>query len=420
MSKPLRVGHVVSHPIHYFAPLYRELSSRPEIDLTVHFYSDAPLRAAHDAEFGRAISWDAPLVGGYTHRFAASAERAPARASSAGVQMDVVREVAGARYDAVWAHGYAHGTTWLALAAARARGARLLIRDEQTLLHERRGPRGAARAFMLRRLFGQARGLYIGEANRRFMLAHGMRAERMSAARYCIDNAWHREQAQRLEGRRAELRASFGIDDEAPVVLFAGKLVDKKQPLGLIEAFARVRAERACWLLMAGDGPQRAACEEMIARHRLTNVRLAGFLNQSEMPRAYASADLLVLPSKLHETWGLVVNEAMNYELPIVVTDRVGCAPDLVGAGENGMVVRHDSTRELAGAIETLVASAGMRRAYGARSREIVSAYSIEAAADGIVAACAAAVRAPAGEERSGAWKREGSARDKAPASRSS
>ena len=403
MNKPLRLAHLVSHPIHYFAPLYRELASRPEVDLTVHFYSDAPLRGAHDAQFAQPVAFDAPLLDGYRYRFAARASQTPARASSMRPQLDVVRAVARGGYDAVWAHGYAHATTWLALLAAHARGARLLLRDEQTLLHPRAWHRRIVRSTMLKQLYARSYGLYIGEENRRFLRAHGMRDERMFAARYCVDNAYFSARAAELAPRRAEIRASFGIDDDAPVVLFAGKLIDKKQPLRLIEAFASLRANLPCWLLLAGSGPQREACEALVSRLGVTNVRFAGFLDQTRLPEAYAAADVFVLPSKLHETWGLVVNEAMNFGLPVVVSDKVGCAADLVRPGENGAIVPHDDTRALADAIARLVSDGRLRRAYGARSEAIVRTYSIEAAADGIVEACTAQ------DARRMAWKREAS-----------
>jgi glycosyltransferase involved in cell wall biosynthesis len=318
-------------------------------------------------------------------------------------QFDVVREIARGGYDAVWAHGYAHATTWLALLAAHARGARLLLRDEQTLLHPRPRHRRIARSIMLRQLYARAYGLYIGEENRRFLRAHGMRDARMFASPYCVDNAYFSARAAELAPRRSEIRASFGIDDGAPVVLFAGKLIDKKQPLRLIEAFASVRGDQPCWLLLAGSGPQREASEALVARLGVPNVRFAGFLDQTHLPEAYAAADVLVLPSKLHETWGLVVNEAMNFALPVVVSDKVGCAADLVRPGENGAIVRHDDTRALADAIARFVADASLRRACGARGAEIVRAYSIEAAADGIVEACTAQ------DARRMAWKREAS-----------
>jgi glycosyltransferase involved in cell wall biosynthesis len=286
---------------------------------------------------------------------------------------------------------------------AHARGARLVIRDEQTLLHDRPWHRRFARSIALRQMFARSYGAYIGEENRRFMLAHGMREDRMFSATYCVDNAYFHRRAAELVPQRAQVRASFGIDNEAPVVLFAGKLIDKKQPLRAIEAFASVRSAQPCWMLVAGDGPLRDECMALVARLGVPNVRFAGFLNQGEMPRAYTAADVFMLPSKLHETWGLVVNEAMNFGLPIVVSDKVGCAADLVRSGENGIVVPHDSTQRLGDAIASLVRDAEQRRSFGARSRELVREYSIESAADGIVAACTAS------EERSPAWKREAS-----------
>ncbi len=395
---PLRVAHLVSHPIHYFAPLYRELANREDIDLTVYFYS---VGAFEDAEFGRRIEWDTPLLDGYRSRFCDSAMRTLAAPASIRPRADIAREVAAGDYDVVWAHGYAHATTWLTLAAARASGARVLIRDEQTLLHARPKLRSFAKAAGLRTLFSRASGLYIGEENRRFFRHYGMPEDRLHPARYCVDNAYFRAQAAALAPARTEIRSSFGIDDGAPVVLFTGKLIDKKQPLRLIEAFAHARAVTRAWLLIAGDGPLRRQCEAFAERLGVADrIVFAGFLNQSELPRAYAAADMFVLPSKLHETWGLVVNEAMNFGLPIVVSDRVGCAADLVRAGENGRIVPHDDTAKLADAIVRLALQPEMRRAFGERSAEIVSDYSIAAAADGIVAACAC------GEARRGAWKR--------------
>jgi glycosyltransferase involved in cell wall biosynthesis len=398
MSTPLRLAHLVSHPIQYLAPLYREIASRPEVDLTVYFYSDVTSREFHDSGFGRPVAWDTPLLDGYDARFLPSATRTGiAGPFIRRPNLDIVREIAAGGYDALWVHGYAHLTTWLAVAAARARGMRVLIRDEQTLLHGRAPHKRALKEIALRALYSQAHGLYIGEQNRAYFRHYGMPDERLHPARYCVDNAFFRAKAAELAPRRAEVRASFGIKGDAPVVLFAGKLIEKKQPLLLVEAFAQVRAAQPCSLLIAGDGPLRADAEARVARLGVPDVHFAGFLNQSELPAAYAAADVFVLPSQLHETWGLVVNEAMNFALPVVVSDKVGCGADLVEPGRNGFVVPHRDVSALAGAIARLVGDAGMRADFGARSRAMVERYSIEHAADGIVAACLGALgnRAP-------------------------
>ncbi len=405
-ARPPRVAHLVSHPIPYFAPLYRELASRPEIDLTVYFYSDATAREFADPGFGRSVAWDTPLFDGYRHRFMPSAARTDVSTRmTKRPNWDIVREIVSGRYDVLWVHGYAHMTTWLAVAAARVRGMRVMIRDEQTLLHTRPLVKRLLKSLALRALYSHTSALYIGEQNRRCFRRYGMPESRMFAAPYCVDNAYFQTQARALVARRDELRARFGIADDAPVVLFSGKLIEKKQPLLLIEAFARVRRTRRCALLIVGDGPLRAAAEEHVARLSVPDVHFAGFLNQNEISQAYAAADLFVLPSQLHETWGLVINEAMNFGLPVIVSDKVGCAADLVHEGQNGFVVPHNSVERLTAAIETLVADPAKRVQFGEESRRIISEYSIEAAADGIVTACVG------GEERRTAWKQEALAR---------
>jgi glycosyltransferase involved in cell wall biosynthesis len=401
-DRPRKVAHLVSHPIPYFAPLYREFASRPEIDLTVYFYSDASTRAYADAEFGRSVTWDTSLLDGYRSNFLPSAARTDLSTRVLKQpNWDIIREIASGRFDVLWVHGYAHATTWLAVAAARARGLRVLIRDEQTLLHGRAPHKRALKQAALRVLYSQASALYIGEQNRRYFAHYGMPEERMFPAPYCVDNRYFRGMAATLRSQRCEMRARFGINGDAPVVLFSGKLIEKKQPLMLIEAFARVRAGQSCWLLIAGGGPLRAAAEQLVARLGVPDVHFAGFLNQGEIPEAYAAADIFVLPSNLHETWGLVVNEAMNFALPVIVSDKVGCAEDLVRPGENGFVVAHESVTALSDAIARLVSDAPLRSAFGVEGLRMVDQYSIEACADGIVAACLA------GEGRRAAWKLE-------------
>lgn len=390
----VRVAHLVSHPVQYYAPLYRELAARGEIDLTVYFYSAATVREFYDPGFGRTVRWDTALLDGYRARFCPSAAQARVGAGwRRRPNWDIVREVAAGGYEVVWLHGYNHPTSLLAAAAARMAGATLLIRDDQTLLHPRPWWKRAAKTAVLRALFSQAIGLYVGAQNRRYLAHYGIPPHRLVAAPHCVDNRTFQARAAALRPQRRAVRAAFGVTDDAPVVLFSGKLIEKKQPLLLVEAYARVRRERPCWLLLAGDGAERAAIAELVERRRLSGVILAGFLNQSELPAAYAAADLLVLPSAWDETWGLVVNEALNFALPVVVSDKVGCAEDLVRPGWNGFVVRPGDVDALAQAIGVLVAEPAARTELGARGRGLVDAYSVERCADGIVEACRRARR---------------------------
>ena len=391
---PIRVAHLVSHPIQYFAPLYRELASRPEIDLTVYFYSDATLREFRDPEFGRMVTWDVPLVGGFRARILPSARRTePTAGLLKRPNADILREVARERYDVVWVNGYAHLTTWLAVVVARATGAQVLIRDEQTLLHGRPWHKRLSKNIALRLLYSQASGLYIGEENRRYFSYYGMPDERLFSSPYCVDNAFFARLSSELEPKKPQLQRAFGLAGDAPVILFVGKLIEKKQPLLLLDAFADVRREWPCALLLVGDGPLRPEIERRIADEEIQDVQITGFLGQTDLARAYAAADVFVLPSIRDETWGLVVNEALNFALPVVVSDKVGCAPDLVRQGENGYVVPAGDRRALAQAVSQLVADDQVRRRFGCAGWRRIQRYSVEACADGIVAACVTRAR---------------------------
>jgi glycosyltransferase involved in cell wall biosynthesis len=133
-----------------------------------------------------------------------------------------------------------------------------------------------------------------------------------------------------------------------------------------------------------------------VAAERIPDVVFAGFLDQTRVARAYACGDVFALVSSHDETWGLVVNEAMNFGLPIVVSNRVGSASDLVHDGDNGFVVPYDDLDALALALDRLVASKDLRTRFGAASREIVASLTYEVAAAGLLAG----VRAAVGEVR--------------------
>lgn len=390
--KPVRVAHLISHPIQYFAPLYRELSSRPEIDLTVYFYSDLSLREFDDAGFGARIRWDVPLTGGYKCEFLPSSRGARVDgALFSQPNWDLLRHIAKARYDVIWVHCYAHPNAWLARLIASACGSRFLIREEQTLIDSRPLYKRIAKQIVLRSLFKGSFALCIGEANRRYFAHYGLRQERIFSSHYCVDNEYFSSRASQLLPERDGLRKRFGIDTADPVILFCGKFIEKKQPMLLMEAFDKVRRQTPCWLLMVGTGPLLEATRRFVTECRTPGVIMPGFMNQTELPEAYAASDIFVLPSAFQETWGLVVNEAMNFSLPVIVSDRVGCGENLVHHGLNGFIFPHDNPDALAKCLTSLLSNASMRREFGARSASIVADYGVVACADGVVEGCLAA-----------------------------
>lgn len=184
--------------------------------------------------------------------------------------------------------------------------------------------------------------------------------------------------------RRPCLRQALGIPDHDIALLFCGKLIEQKDPLLIFEAIRRLPKTSSLHLVVAGSGPLRAEVEK--AGRALLGERFhpLGFLNQGEIGRAYAVADALVLPSR-SETWGLVVNEAMQFGLPAIVADGVGSHEDLVPDANTGRVFPSGDADGMARALRSLLQELpGARTRYMEACRACAARYSLAAAASGL------------------------------------
>jgi glycosyltransferase involved in cell wall biosynthesis len=382
----IRLAVLAASPVHYQAPLYRRLAADPRVDFTAIFASSSGVRPGK-LGYGEDVQFDAPVLDGYRSVFLRRADRNEVDGGSflRLRDLDVVTQVVRGRYDVLWLQGYYSLTHVAAALAQRLRGGALLIRDDQTLLHRRAGWKRALKQLLFRSLLSGAYGLEIGTENRGWLLHHGIRPERLSFVPYCSDLA-----PSRLD--REAARGMFGIaPDGGPVIASVARLVAKKQPQLLLEAFERVRGANRCTLLFVGTGPLEAELRRLVAERSIPDVVFAGFRNRSEIAHAYAAADVFALASGWDETWGVAVNEAAEAALPLVVTDMVGAARDLVEDGVNGYVVEARDSAALAARLELLVADPALRARLGAASRAIVARWSYDAAAAGVVAAAVAA-----------------------------
>jgi len=228
--------------------------------------------------------------------------------------------------------------------------------------------------------------LCTGTLNRRFYQALGFPEERLFTVPHAVDNGRFQSIADAISP--GEARIALGLPATGPIVLFVGKLIPWKQPDLLLHAFAATKAPDA-HLVYVGDGSMRADLEAA-ARRTKRSVHFLGFLNQTEVPLAYRAADVLVLPSS-GEPWGLVVNEAMNFGIPVIVSDRVGCAPDLVLPGVTGEVFPDGSVSSLSGALDRLLSDPLRRQRLGAAALELISHWGFPECAAGIRAALAGA-----------------------------
>ena len=378
-----RLAVFSTHPIQYQVPIWRALTKIPDLEVVVHYLSDTSVRGAVDADFGVAVAWDTPLLEGYPHEFVARAERVEVgRTLQLPGAAALLREGA---FDAVLVAGYAHAFEWQVLVAARRLGLATVMRGEfsDRAADRRSWYRRASRDLALRGVYSFVDAFgYVGADARSHLQRLGVADERMFFSPYCVDSTHFVSLAAHTD--RASARAALGLAPGDVAALFSGKLIERKGVDVLLAAARRlVTAGRRVRFLLVGDGPLRGDIEAAARQLPEGTVHLAGFVNQSALGPRFAAADMFVLPSR-HETWGLVVNEAMYFGLPVVVSDAVGCVRDLVLDGETGYVARNEDADAFAAAIDRLAADPVRARAMGERGRQRVTLYSVEASAAGL------------------------------------
>ncbi len=377
-----RVAILATHPVQYYVPWYRRLAEA--VDLEVLYCHRQTAEGQGRAGFGVPFDWDVPLFGGYRSRFLRNVASRPAVDRFGGCDTpEVARVVEAARFDAFILQGWATRSAWQAMRACRRSGTPILIRGDSQLYTRRPWPWRVLKLVLYRRFIPRFDGyLVVGARAREYLLHYGAQPERMFFAPHAVDNEFFASGAERFRAQRTELRRAWRLPPDATVFLFAGKLVRRKRPDDFLQAIAAASArDRGVWGLVAGDGPLRGELEGLASAGRWP-VRFSGFLNQTEIPRAYAAADALVIPSDARETWGLVVNEAMASGLPVVASDAIGCAPDLVRPGETGVTFRCGALGELRDALLGLAADPGRRAALGAGACRHVRRYSVAAATE--------------------------------------
>ena len=359
----LRLAYLVTHPIPYQAPLLRMVAAQPDIDFHAFFGTDFTTRPFVAGEFKQLIEWDGlpPLVG---------------------------------EDDALSALRAAHHAA--AILSAKKRGIKVLLRDEATPISAARSgaKRFAKRVFFETLKRGVDAYLAIGELNERYYVENGVDPARVFSVPYAVDNDRFAAQAAEAAKSRAAFKRDLGIAEGRPIVLFVAKLIERKRPKLLLEAFAKVRANPALRdpvLAFAGDGPQRAELEALAAALPPGAVKFLGFKRQNELPACYDLCDAFVLPSG-QEAWGLVVNEVMCAGKAVICSDMIGAAPDLCRPGENGAIFKTDDVDDLARALTEVLGDADRLAAYGTNSRAIVDRWSFREDVAGLRAALGALV----------------------------
>jgi glycosyltransferase involved in cell wall biosynthesis len=388
-----RVLAVCTHPVQYHAPILRRMASRPDLDLQVAYCTMSGAEAAHDPEFGATIKWDISLLDGY--RWIHVPNKGSGFDSFLGLRnpglWKLIRE---GQFDAVLCYvGYVRSTFWISLFAAKLARAAFLFGTDSTTLTSRNGHawKRIVKQVLWPLLFRLADQVMVpSSGGRELMRMLGLPDNRVTLTPYVVDNDWWSSESAGVD--RDAVRASWGASPGDRVILFCAKLQPWKRPLDVLRAFVEAKLPNAI-LVFAGEGALRSELEAEVAALGVpSRVRILGFVNQSQLPAVYTSADITVLPSE-YEPFAVVVNEAMCCGCPVIASDRVGASYDLVLDGRTGFVYPCGDTVALAGILKEVLADPNrlesLRQAALARMQSWSPAQNIATTIEAIQAAVA-------------------------------
>lgn len=372
-----RLAIITTHPIQYYAPLFKRLA---DVCLLKVFYTwgEQSLKK-YDPGFQQNIEWNIPLLEGYDFEFLQNSSSKPGTHHFNGIiNPQGVSRVTNFTPDAILVFGWANHSHLKIMRHFKGK-VPVWFRGDSTLLDNVSFIKNICRTIALKLIYRYVDiAFYVGSSNKKYFLKYGFKEQQLTFAPHSVEN--DRFDVDRSD-ESAELRKRLRVDVGDILILFAGKFEDKKDPFLLLTAFKALHI-KGVHLLFVGSGD----LEENLKANTSgsDNIHFLNFHNQRQMPGLYHACDLFCLPSKgPGETWGLAVNEAMAAGKAVLVSDKVGCAFDLVKPGVNGEIFKSGNSTDLLSKLDYLIKS-NQLRLLGENSKKIIGNWTLDDTVEGI------------------------------------
>jgi glycosyltransferase involved in cell wall biosynthesis len=352
--------------------LFKLLAEKNKIKIKVFYTWEQSKERVYDKKFGKEIKWDIPLLEGYDYTFVKNTAKNPGSGHFYGViNPTLISEIEEWNANAILVFGWNHQSHFKAMRHFKGK-IPVYFRGDSTLLDETIDLKISLRRIWLKLVYRYIDyAFYVGINNKKYYLKHGLKEKQLIFAPHAIDNKRFYDDDGQYAKKAMIWRKELGYSENDKVILFVGKFEPKKNPLLLIDAAKEIQKYK---FLFVGNGKLE---NEMKNRaDEFSNIQFLPFQNQSLMPVVYRLGSVFVLPSKgPGETWGLAVNEAMACGLPVLVSNKVGCAIDLVEYGKNGFIFKSDDIDDL---IEKLSLFENNYGEFGKKSKKIIKNWSFE------------------------------------------
>ncbi|MCR8560172.1 glycosyltransferase family 4 protein [Mucilaginibacter sp. BJC16-A38] len=377
----MKLAIITTHPIQYYAPVFKLLAKREKVAVKVFYTWGKGALNKFDPGFEKVIKWDIPLLEGYDYEWMANSSKNPGSHKFSGiVNPDLIDRINGWNADAILVFGWAYQAHLKAIRYFHGRRP-VFFRGDSTLLDEK----GYIRSFIKKTFLSWVyrhidHAFYVGSLNHAYFNSYGLADKQLSFAPHAVDNERF---AVQNTGAVEALRKNLGLGENDVLILFAGKLEEKKAPEELLKAFLLLENRSWIHLLFVGNGRLEEHLKRLAAGE--PNIHFLDFQNQSKMPAIYQACDLFCLPSNgPGETWGLAVNEAMACGKAVLVSDKAGCFADLVIDNNNGKVFESGNEKQLVQYLKELTGSRAGLSILGANSVNRIRSWNFTAMAEAI------------------------------------
>lgn len=349
-----KLAIISTHPIQYYAPLFELMAKEKDFfEVKIFYTCSQKQKNIYDQKFKKIINWDIPLLKGYNYTFVENQSKSPGTHHFMGIKCpSLIQEIKDWEASHLFIIGWNFHAHLKAMIYFKNK-IPVWFRGDSHLLDEKPGIKKIMRRVFLKWVYTHIdKAFYVGTNNKNYYTKHGLKENQLIFAPHAIDNQRFSAPGNLLESKALTWRKELKIQDNDFVILFCGKLEPKKNPLLLLEAFIELQnqGEKHLKLIFVGSGEL-----EMQLKKKAQNnpdVYFLSFQNQTKMPLVYRLANLYCLPSQgPGETWGLAVNEAMACGRPVIVSNKVGCGPDLINA-ETGLIFESNNRQALTNAIK--------------------------------------------------------------------
>jgi glycosyltransferase involved in cell wall biosynthesis len=372
-----KLAIVATHPVPYNVPWLMQLAGKGVAIRVFYTYEQAGSGPFYDKGFGEEIEWDIPLLTGYEYEFVPNRSWVPGLEHFLGiVNPGLNSRIEAWQPDGVLVIGWGYYSHLKCLRHFHGR-IPVYFKGDSVLLKKRSGLRHHFLSWVYTHV---DHAFYAGSHNRRYFVRHGLLPRQLIFSPKSIDldrfagpDAVYNAQARRW-------KQELGIPVDHLTVLFAGKLTKVKNPWFVIRLAAACR-HLPITFIIAGNGPLRRQLVRLAGD--ATNIRFVGFQKQSVMPVVYRMGDIYLMPS-LSETWGVGVNEAMACGIPVMVSDQVGCAADLVLENKTGITFGLDDRAKCVGFLERVVKRPVLLADMGTYARALIEFFSYSQTADSV------------------------------------